>query len=218
MRSLKRLCEILLGLLIFRFGFYVLVVGWSRTDSFFVENAQLADPSLLHRERARIAAGEKVEYNELIHRVTAHRIESGKGVVLGYRWYSPGSPLNIDDESYKKITVWLPENYINSSGKVDIVDASGVIIIYSKGASAWPRTIGCHGEVGTGVLNLEWGDNHVRAAVEGTIDYVPNVVHKKLECKPKVLSEKLKFSPMRLDDLTPWHGVAGEHIYSETYR
>lgn len=217
MRWIKRLLTItLIGIVLIA----VLALGYTavdKSDSFFVQQAELKDSHLFEHERARMEAGEEIEFDEILYRVIGHQLKKGSGTILGYRWYSNGSAGIIDDELYRKLTVWIPERFANKPGLLQINSDTGIVAIYSSGASAWPRS-GCHGQIQSGSLHLEWGARQLKAKIEGVISYISDPLWKDQACTPPVIQEEYTFDRLEFEELTPWLGLPGKHIYDETYR
>src|SRR5574341_1039325 len=136
-------------------SFSLLIIIWigltinasvDKTDSFFVRNATIQDFGHLERVKEledKERRLESVRFYERVYGVGIHRISSGNGLVLGYRWYSNGELNAIDDEFYKKLTIFIPSDAVES-GKVYDLSNQPVVVLYSSGGSAWPRS-GCHG-------------------------------------------------------------------------
>jgi len=189
-----------------------------KADSFFVDDAELEDPGFFDRKLTGARSDLESFPDEQVYPVIAHRIKGGRGTVLGYRRYTIGSPVAIDDERYQKITIWLPERYQDSDGQLQITAESGIVVVCSRGGSAWPRT-GLHGKIEAGTLDLHRAGRRIRAHLEGVITYVRDSRGMdKQRPDPARVSRNFVFTKTNYDDLTPWLGLRGQHIYWETHR
>ncbi|MBK8285376.1 MAG: hypothetical protein IPK97_11130 [Ahniella sp.] len=140
----------------------------------------------------------------------AHRITAGSGLVLAYRWYTPGSVFTIDDEGFEKLTVWLPDQQAIEASVLDISSPS-VLVVYTRGGAAWPKSA-CSGWLTSGTVRLEEKGSAILVDVSGELRAASGT------CPPEV---KKVFSTAALGDierLTPWLGAKGRHPYDESYR
>ncbi|MCH8219310.1 MAG: hypothetical protein IH892_21355 [Planctomycetes bacterium] len=184
-----------------------------RETGFLVDSAELEDPGLFDRmpRTGRRSSGGP-------YHVEAHRVREGRGTVLGYRWWSEGSPVVIDDEKYRKVTIWHRDG-LPDEGVVSL-DDEAMLALYSSGGSAWPE-IGCYGRISTGTLRFRtYDEDHVLADLDvslrpketGRIDKEDNGW-----CEPVDLRLRLVLGRTEVEKLTPWEGSAADHIYGETY-
>ena len=184
-----------------------------KTDSFFIVGAKLADPDYLRSVHPKIAS-QRAEMGHV--GVFAHRLAVGQGAVIGYRKYSNGELSMIDDETYEKITIWLPKGLPTSPIEVRLNDASSAVVLRSHGGSAWPRH-DCTGFVTDGALQITPAGTHYAAKVSGRIGYHYEDSHSK-ECGSQTLEIVIRASKLNFAELTPWLGLEGKHVYDETYR
>jgi hypothetical protein len=124
----------LLVLLIAGFGVYQSI---DKEDSFVLENAEFQDAGYLRRldsiKRPKILRRE-----DDLFPVYAHRLKRGSGTIFAWRFYSNGKLFTIDDEDYRKITVWIAGPPPHSPTTISLGDESKAILISSDGGSAWP--------------------------------------------------------------------------------
>jgi len=181
-----------------------------RVSSFYIVGAELSDPIYLdglerHPAKATVDR-EQFGFN-------VHRLKSGHGLVLAHRVFLGGGTA-IDDELYAKLTIWMPAE--RAPGEQQTLQSSDTaLIVYSSGASAWPRN-DCSGNVNGRITIVPQGRN-LDVTVEG--EFQPN---KKMalshDCKARPLSLTFRAVPERFDQLTPWQGgIGAESPYDETY-
>ena len=184
-----------------------------KEDGFFVRNAALLDPNyLISRETRPRQPSELYESAG----VSAHRLKLSPGVVLGYRFYSGGDPLSVDDETYVKITVWLPHELPQTTTEVALGDASRALVIYSRGGSAWPER-GCSGFVNSGRLRIAAVGKRYSVSVVGRLEH--RAVHLEApHCTTEPVEVVFEAAEIPFAQLTPWLGREGSHPYDETYR
>lgn len=145
-----------------------------------------------------------------------HRVKRGKGVVFGYRFYSNGSVMAIDDEVYRKVTVWLPSGAPIVGTEFNLADRSNAVVMFSAGGSAWPRN-DCSGYVSSGTLRVEPGSGGYAVSVDGQLEPRGNSDvwgH----CTQQPVTLEFDARQIAFEQLTPWLGNAGVHPYDETYR
>lgn len=184
-----------------------------KEDQFFVRDAAPVDPNYL----AAIESWMRQESD--FHEPTgiyAHRLKHAPGMVFGYRFYSNGSLSKIDDETYKKLTVWLGDGASPLPAETKLGDTTRVLVIYSHGGSAWPEG-DCSGFVTTGSLRIAPSGKHVSVSVAGEFKPRGNR-HKASYCKTEHVEFSFEASEITVAQLTPWLGREGTHPYDETYR
>ncbi len=109
-----------------------------KEDKFFIRDAAPVDPNyLLTLESWKRQPSDLYEPTG----IAAHRLKSGTGMVFGYRFFSDGKIFTNDDESYKKLTIWLAEGVPQSPIEIGLGDANRVLVVYSRGGSAWPTSL-----------------------------------------------------------------------------
>lgn len=117
----------------------------------------------------------------------------------------------LDDEIFKKITIWIPElkegTYPFAEGKI--------VAYFTKGGSAWPET-SCGGVILNGILEIYEVTN---GAAKIRISSNVNCTHKNGRGQQQVeIDETYKLSNLDFEDISPWIGKKGDHVYRETYR
>ena len=182
-----------------------------KEDGFYLKGAELADPDLL-------ASLERSPDRDEPYRdrfgFQVHRLREGDGTVFGHRRYSNGDLLRIDDETYLKLTVWIRSGALPS--EIDLEGGEDVIVVLSRGASAWPRN-DCSGHVSSGFVRLEPERGGYRVTVDGAMTplgnpgYVP-------ECAAAPVRLAFRAEETAIGRLSPWLGAAADHPYRETYR
>lgn len=199
-------------------------------DSFYLRGAGWADPGFVDAVRARLQdrdpdSGTKDRaYFLYTHPAFyVHRIGAGNGVVLAWRWYSDGDPADIDDESFRKITIIVPAVPAGAVTRYTLgpAPAPGVAqAYYSQGGSAWTRTA-CTYRVDAGTVEVEALSARYAVRIRGALTPLLQSAFF-AHCKNVIaLDESFVGAEMRLDELTPWLGGPGppERMpYAETFR
>lgn len=189
------------------------VSAFPKKDFFFVENAEFvqSDFQNLLPDNEEVKYIDKNEVLPIIHLVQNHRIKQGTGFAFGYRYFSAGS-IGIDDETYKKITIWIPN--LNED-VYQFGNKSKVIGYFAKGGSAWPRN-GCGGEIQSGSVKINKSESdQIVLHITGNVDCRRK---DKIEKGIIEIDETMTFKKIGFQDLNPWRGIGGTHIYRETYR
>lgn len=191
------------------FGF-VLYANRDQVSSFYVVDAELSDPIFL--DKLDRSSG----MNDIGRKdfgFGAHRLKSGRGLVLAHRAFSVGSTA-IDDESYMKLTVWVPVITLPTSRQT-LRFSDQALMVYSSGGSAWPRN-DCSGYI-QGHIDITPQGNMLNVSVDG--EFKPKGNSPILDhCKSRSVLLEFRAAPERFDRLTPWQGgTGGTHPYHETY-
>ena len=195
------------------FGGLLAYESIDREDQFFVLDAAPVDPN--HLAAIESWTRQESDFYEPTG-IGAHRLKRAHGLVFGYRFYSNGSLSRIDDETYKKLTVWLVDGAPQLPVDSRLGDTARVLVIYSHGGSAWPER-GCSGFVTTGSLRVTPAGKHVSVNVAGEFEPRGNH-HKSNYCKAEHVEFSFQASEITVAQLTPWLGREGTHPYDETYR
>ena len=179
--------------------------GCTSIDTFHLGSAQLADQRYLQEfpSRQKQFAGEALG-------LYAHRVVPGSGLILAYRWYSPGGMFISDDEHFEKVTIWVPAERISGAREYE-VSRSPISVVFSRGGSAWPRAA-CSGWLKSGTVRLEPRGSEMFVEVSGILDVASG------QCPSEIA---IDFRTRALSDfsmLTPWLGTQGAHPYEESYR
>src|SRR3989442_7180385 len=137
-----------------------------KEDTFYLADTEPADPNYLFDLDAD---PEKGSIDRHRFGFDVHRLKRGKGAIFGYRFYSNGSVMVIDDELYRKVTVWLPAGAPKSQTELDLADRASAVVMFSRGASAWPRN-DCSGYVSSGSLRVEHRASRYAVKLHGQLD------------------------------------------------
>jgi len=184
-------------------------------DTFFMRNAALEDPELLRKLES---APERDDSQRTRFGFFVHRITKGEGMVLGYRYYSGGDPLIIDDEGFNKITIWLPSEAPQGTSTFDLADARRAQVFSSAGGSAWP-SLECSGVISSGKMTIQFDGASAVVSIEGALQ--PLGSSRQFDtCKPQPANLTFKATELSVDRLTPWLGArpAEEDSIAETFR
>ncbi len=141
-----------LGVIALLAGGLIAYAASDKEDTFVIQNAELADVGHLQRLESQDAATKAHRQDDFA--VYAHRLKRGTGTVLGFRAYSPGRMFIIDDENYRKVTLWIAGATPTSPVEIRLGQNSQAHLVFSDGGSAWPRS-GCSGYGASGVVRLE---------------------------------------------------------------
>jgi len=185
-----------------------------RRDGFFIENAAFADPGYLKKldVHAKGAFAKGVfDPNPTSMGLFAHRLVTGAGTIFGYRSYSPGGLLTIDDETFEKVTIWLGQP-LPIRGKIPIDDS--VLAVYTKGGSAWPDSA-CSGVITKGSIQVSPRGDAFDVSIAG--DLVELGSRRPQSCVERHLQVSFKAVEISVASLTPWLGRAGDYPYAESY-
>lgn len=201
---------VLVALVVCAVAGYAAYEAADKEDSFYVVGAQPLDASVLDRplDESVVRQGLEPAYG-----FTVHRLKPGQGMVLGYRFYSNGHVMAIDDEIYRKLSVWLPAVPSSWPATFDLADSGKAAVFYSRGGSAWPDN-DCSARLSSGTVRVERRGDDYAVAVHGQL--VPSV-NSAARCKPESVDREFVAHALRLEQLTPWLGAKGTHVVDETY-
>ena len=204
-------------------GFLILAVaGWLIYDSFdnedwfVLENAEFQEVGYLRRLDATNKPRNARLQDELFP-VYAHRLKRGSGTVFAWRFYSNGKVFTIDDEFYRKVTLWIAASPPTSPTSISLGDESKAVLISCHGGSAWPGGECCgYGTAGSVTITPSGQGFIVAAQAEIT----PAGNSKTLPCVNEKVDRKFTANKIAFEDLTPWLGIADPkgRPYHETYR
>ena len=203
------------GLLILLIAALIVYQSIDKEDSFVLKNAEFQDAGYLRgldpskRNRAPRLEDEKFP-------VYAHRLKRGSGTIFAWRFYSNAKLWVIDDEEYRKITVWIAGPPPSSAATISLGDESKAVLIYSHGGSAWPD-IECCGYGTSGTITITPAGRRFAVAIHGQITAVGT---RNRQCTIETVDRTFKAKAVAFESLTPWLGIAGRpgHPYQETYR
>lgn len=216
-QSIFRIIGLLLLLFVISVGSLMLYSLVDKIDTFYIRDAEFDNPNFLHdlQERLKKEGSRNALYETPT--VFMHRIKQGKGLIIGYRWYTSGSTA-IDDESFKKITVWLPTSPHEDVNIYDLSDRSKAVIAFTQGGSAWPDRA-CAGHLNRGEMQIVSHDDKYSIAINGMLKQEAlGTTLAKYPCDSKSISIDFPANEIAHDDLTSWLGKAGDHPYAESYR
>lgn len=183
-------------------------------DTFVTPHAALAAPD--YQEPAPITPGSTIDPTEKrVFAVNTHRVQAGTGSVIGWRWFSNGD-LSVDnDESYRKLTIYLPGE-LRATMDVDLADPLAATTVYTRGASAWPQSA-CWGRVVAGTLHVERSAEAYEVRVKGTLD-LSGTLQGDAVCDHEAVDLAFTAKPVPVGELNAWLGAAGTRVSDETYR
>lgn len=193
-------------------GVFVAYGARDKEDTFALADAEFADVGYLQHsgfdndERSR-RLGDFSVY--------AHRLKRGAGTVFGFRAYSPGRVGIIDDETYRKITVWIAHPLPASTLEMPFGDDTRAIMAVSEGSSAWPRS-GCSRVATAGTVQVQ--RTHGRCRITIHADTMVSGKITPIDCAAEKVDLTFEAKEIAFDELTPWLGLEGLHPYDETYR
>lgn len=204
---------LLLAVLVAGLFFYSSI---DREDNFYLINTQFSDYGFLANLDKRLA--DKEDYKALRDEMSVyvHRLSKGHGAVFAHRWYSNGDVMTIDDESFKKLTVWIDELPKKYPVEIDFTRHQKVKGAYTRGGSAWPRAA-CSGYLRSGSLILDKSGGSIDVSVIGVFVPAGSGAYGGY-CEEQELNIEFSASELKFEELTPWLGLQGNHPYAETYR
>ena len=183
-------------------------------DAFVATHAQLASPD--YQEAAPITPGTTIDPTEKrFFAVNTHRVQEGTGTVIGWRWFSNGNLSNDNDESYRKLSIYLPGD-LPAVADVDLADPLAATTVYTQGGSAWPQSA-CWGRLAPGTLHVERDGNALSVRVKGTLG-LSGRTQADTACEAETIDLAFTARETPVDELTPWLGAAGTRVSEETYR
>ncbi len=209
LKAIVLLC-LLLIVIVAGFTFYM---SFDRTDTFYVKDTQFSNFNYLYELDEELKKEEDLRLYDGKN-VYVHRLARGQGTVYGYRWYSNGT-TNIDDETFKKLTIWVADGSESHSLKFDLSNQEQVKIAYTAGGSAWPDS-NCSGYFTSGLLLLEKAGSNVSVTVKGMVTPVASRSYD--YCGEQEIVIEFSAGEIAFSQLSPWLGIKGEHPYDETHR
>lgn len=187
------------------------------SDNFFVPSSSLAeDWRHVSQEGEKSGKSPNPAGREFV--VTGHRITAGEGTVLAIRRFNAGSPFLTDQASFEKLSISLPKSMTGEGDQFAFERTGSALAFYSSGSSNFPGGAGCFGYA---------TDGHVRVIRRTTNSLVVHLdLHIPLtspagwkqDCTEKHIDQDMEFAVKPLDQLTPWDGRPGKHVYDETMR
>jgi len=220
MGMIRRIVKTLLLILAAIVVLLVLVLGglWAyaaidKQDTFALQNSEFDDANYLRKIESSMGDDRLIHHRDYVP-VYAHRLKRGSGAIFGYRFYSNGKLSIIDDEDYRKVTVWMAGALPRSAVDLPLGDASMCLLVFSDGGSAWPQA-GCSGYGTSGTVRVEPAGRRFKITIHGDVTPVGNAHDR---CGIEKVDLTFEAKEIAFEDLTPWLGIAGRHPYAETYR
>ena len=189
-------------------------------DTFFLRGAALSDPAYLQTLDLRSEDERAIDREH--PGVFAHRISRGEDFILAYRLFAEGPPAapgqyrSTDGEGFEKLTISMPANMPEAGGTVDLGSRQDVVIVYTVGGSAWPHSA-CSGLVSAGTLELAQVGPKWSVKLHGILRPTGNRSVSK-SCGESAIDKEFSASEYSFNQLSPWLGRPGSHVYDETYR
>ncbi|HDS1624243.1 hypothetical protein [Stenotrophomonas maltophilia] len=159
--------------------------------AFVVEDAAMRDPSCLTVEpRQRLFA--------------CHQIVAGNSRVIGLRRFR--SSWWTDRSTFSKLTIQLPADA--KAGDRFAVSDDRVWLFHSSGSSAFAGKTGCYAVPIAGqIIVVSAGDSGIELQVDATLRSASPLQWRDQCDAPIQLSERLKASPLQMQDLDAWTGA-----------
>lgn len=185
---------------------------------FYVSNASLQELGR-HQSLAKVFEAkdaQRLGYNDREFVVIGHRIKDGEGSVIARRSFAPGPFLSVDQASFLEITIFIPGSKLNAGTEVRIPDSAGVIAFLSTSSSNLPGNTGCFGYGSRGSIKVE-GVSKTQVTVAVDIQFrLVNPPGSVGQCDERMVQGVYVVPRLRIQELSPWQGVAGKTIYDET--
>jgi hypothetical protein len=220
MVNVRRIVKTLLWSLAAIVVLLALVVGglWAyaaidKQDTFALQNAEFDDANYL-RKIGFLKWEDRRIHREDFAPVYAHRLKRGSGTIFAYRFYSNGDLGIIDDEDYRKVTVWIAGAIPRSAVDLPLGDESKCLLVFGHSGSAWPEA-GCSGYGTSGTVRVEPAGRYFKITIHGEVTPVGNAYAR---CGIEKVDLIFQAKEIAFEDLTPWLGIAGRFVYDETYR
>ena len=197
---------------------FVLLVAFSfmeKEDGFFLEGAELREPNYLLDLATKLRADSLAYFNDKnLTPVRAHRIRQGQGTIFAYRRFFPGGMP--DSQGYEKLTIWIAPNTVLKNAVLDLSDPTKIIAVVSSGNSVFHEN-GCSGYLSSGVVRIEGSDSWYRVTIRAILD-AKALLPRFLECSGMKIEHQFGTQRLKHEDITPWLGRTGSHIFEETFR
>jgi hypothetical protein len=193
------------GLLVLLIAACLVYQSIDKEDSFVLVNVEFQDAGYL-RGLDSIKRPKIVRREDELFPVFAHRLKRGSGTIFAWRFYSNGELMTIDDEDYRKITVWIAGAPPSSPTTISLGDESKVILIFSRGGSAWPD-IECCGYGTSGTITIIPDGRRFTIAINGQVTAVGT---RNKQCASETVNRTFKAKEIAFESLTPWLGIAGQ--------
>ena len=136
MVNVRRIVKALLLSLVAIVALIVLALGglWAyaaidKEDTFFLQNAEFDDANYLRRIESLEGDNGRILRRACVP-VYALRLKRGSGTIFAYRFYSNGDLGIIDDEDYRKVTVWIAGAIPRTAVDLPLGDASKCLLVF----------------------------------------------------------------------------------------
>ena len=184
-----------------------------QTDAVFIAPAAFLEQAVERPDTAEMTGRAFREARFFSTR--GHRIGAGSGMVMAYRWYSPGRIFIIDDEEFEKVTIELLDTLWTAPQRLTLGVGAPVTVRYTKGSASWPITA-CYGTASSGVVEiLARRPRRIQVSVVAEIEPVKMMGR---PCESVRFERKITFRRLPEEELTPWLGTPGDISSDETYR
>jgi hypothetical protein len=141
------------------------------------------------------------------------------GTVLAYRAFSTGVIPLVDQAGFEKLTIVVPDNLANTvQNKIVLSDGSEAIVFWSRGSSNFPGMSGCYGYAVSGSMTVT---NKARDTIAADLDMILRSISpggREEGCGTFAFKKALILDRKTVQQLTPWEGTSGSHIYDESIR
>lgn len=177
---------------------------------FLVENAVAAEPVFHDWLRRNVPEGEQFEPgSERVHRV--HRIASGGGTVIGWR-YAYDEFLTIDEEHSFKLTLFLPGPVPQGESVITLGPGEGQPYAVDTRESMWSS---CMGIARKGTVRLLHDDrDRITAEFDIVVERIADndALRPKKACPTAGFRTEVRLKLVEFEDLTPWQGRAEGNV------
>ncbi|MGY5452555.1 hypothetical protein ACVFI8_16660 [Agarivorans sp. MS3-6] len=187
-----------------------------KQDTFFLKNAQFSNFDYLTNLDKKLQSKDDLSTLREEMNVYVHRLSKGDGFILAYRWYTNGNTMTIDDEGFKKITIWIPGLPTSFPANYEFISGQNIKAAYTSGGSAWPRAA-CSGYIESGLMSLNKSGASYTVKIKGKV-YPAGSSSFGDYCKEQEIDYEFSASELKFSKLSPWLGLEGDHPYAETYR
>jgi hypothetical protein len=220
MANVRRIVKALLLTLAAIVALLVLVLGglWAyaaidKEDTFALQNSEFDDANYLRKIESSKGDDRLIHHQDYVP-VYAHRLKRGSGTIFAYRFYSNGKMSTIDDEDYRKVTLWIAGALPRSRVDLPLGDESKCLLVFAHGGSAWPQA-GCSGYGTSGTVTVEPARRRFKITIHGGVTPAGNAHDR---CGIEKVDLTFEAKEIAFENLMPWLGIAGRHPYDETYR
>ena len=126
------------ALVVLVLGGLVAYAAIDKEDTFALQNSEFDDANYLRKIDSSKGDDRWSNYRDHVP-VFAHRLKRGSGTIFAHRFYSNGDFGTIDDEVFRKVTIWIAGGLPRSAVDLPLRDASKCLLVFSHSGSAWPQ-------------------------------------------------------------------------------